>query len=226
MLTFIIEADGVLLDIRPAYASAHQMAVRDVGWSVMAPDDFWRRVRSKGEQSIVLPGIPPLKLKRYQSAFDEWVENEASWKDVRVVENLNDIMRKVSRIGTCMVMSCGRNPELRCKLLTSQYQGPLPLGEVFALDSDPRKRSAGLRAKLSGVAEGRAVAVVSTDLCTRTAREIGLLTVGISSGSCSAARLTQAGAEIVYRRFSEFANSLSSGAADLIDAGLAPAALQ
>jgi len=52
-----------------------------------------------------------------------------------------------------------------------------------------------------------------------------VVSVGVSVGPCSLARLHQAGASVVYKALHELSASIRDGAADLVQAGLLPRSL-
>ena len=80
-------------------------------------------------------------------------------------------------------------------------------------------------AQLTHLAEGdpRCVAACASPSMILAAEAAGLFAVGVASGACSAARLTQAGARCVFADPSALAESIASGARQLVDAGLVPA---
>jgi phosphoglycolate phosphatase-like HAD superfamily hydrolase len=88
------------------------------------------------------------------------------------------------------------------------------------LDPDPRRRPAEL--KLLAKARPRTVVVGTSDVLVRSAGSAELVTVGISTGSCTGLRRHQAGASIVYKELAELGQSLQTGARDLVQAGLLP----
>lgn len=97
---------------------------------------------------------------------------------------------------------------------------PAPSLEGMESGADPRRRPAELRVLAAG--ERRVVVAAASDALIRAAREAGFFALGISNGPCSTARLQQAGADVVYKSLEELADSIETGGADLIRAGLPP----
>ena len=66
----------------------------------------------------------------------------------------------------------------------------------------------------------------ANDALIRAAGEADLFALGMTCGASGARRLFQAGAALVYRDLDQLVESLQTGAADMIEAGLLPAPLQ
>ena len=94
------------------------------------------------------------------------------------------------------------------------------VGRMEKLSDDPRRRGAELRALSEG--DPRTLVIAADESIIRAAGNAELFSVGVASGSCVPARLHQAGADIVLTDLAELADSLATGAQDLIRAGLLP----
>ncbi len=221
-MRFIFEFDGPVFDSSAVYYAAHQAAAADVGWSRLDQATFWRLLRTKGRQADVLPGAKPVKIAEYQKRFDHHLETDALVSYYRPQPDLHETLGQLARGGSCCLLTLGLNLAGRRAVLEKHG-----LANRFAsfecLEADPRRRPAELRRLCAG--DPRALVVAASDALIRCAGEAGLLTVGIPVGPCSAARLHQAGAGVVYKALHELSASIRDGAADLVQAGLLPRSL-
>lgn len=222
-MRFLIEFDGPLADISALHFRTYHECAGAIGWSRIDQATYWRLIRTKGKQADVLPGAKPVKLAEYQTLFDERFESPASIAQLAVRADALAAIRRLQRYGSCHIVTLGTNLESRRAQLVQASATNLFAG-VHGLPVDPRLRPR----ELKSVAEGdkRTIVIAGNDALLRSAREAELFGVGVSCGSCTPARLHQAGADIVYAGLSELADSLETGGADLVKAGLLPAPLQ
>lgn len=220
-MRFIIEVDGVVLNQRPAYTALHQSVAKTIGWSHLSASAFWRTLR-KGDRSAIVPAAPPSKMAEYEKLFAQRQEEDELISSLHAQEGAADALRVLSGHGTLCYMTTGVNHARRAELLASCLEVSAGV-EVHALSVDARKRPGELK-HLAG-SEKRCMVVASTDSLLRAAELAEVFAVGISTGVCNAARLHQSGADIVYPRLADLADSIRSGASDLIRAGLLPAPL-
>ncbi len=222
-MKFIIECDGVVSDIAPAWYAAHEQAAETVGWSRLDQATFWRLTRTKGREAPILPGAKPIKTKEYYATFDRLTETDENVALASAFDGMSETWRKLTRRGEIVFVTLGSNHAARSRTLES-YNLERDLGEVNALSRDPRRRPGELAALAGSAAgAGRVLVVGATDALIRAAGQADLVTAGVASGACGIPRLTQAGADVVYRELGELAESLVSGAQDLQRAGLLPA---
>jgi phosphoglycolate phosphatase-like HAD superfamily hydrolase len=218
-MRFIIEFEGVLVEMADAWYEAFFRAVRDVGWSKLERDTFWRLMRAKGFDGNYLPGARPIKNKAFGRRFMEHIESDDVVSLYRSRSEMVGVLRLLRTHGTCSVITCGISIEKREEVLERAGLRPY-LEQSKALNTDPRKRPGELKALSQG--DERTIAVASSDAVIRVAREAELFAAGVSSGACNEVRLQRAGADIVYPNLGELADSLARGATDLIRAGLLP----
>jgi len=218
----IIELDGPVLDIGPAYYQVFQQVAAAVGWSRIDQATYWRLTRTKGRDANVLPGAKPGKLKEYQARFAETVESDESIERLLPQPNVGAVLKALTGFSTCVAIALGSNVAARRKVLdrTGLRQH---FASIESSSADPRRRSAELRVLAGG--DPRTILAAGTDTMIRPAAEAGVLAVGIASGCCTPARLHQAGADVVYRDLSELAEAMAGGGKDLVRAGLLPPAL-
>lgn len=221
-MKFIIELDGVVFDTDRAHYDLYCAVVDEIGWSRLDGATYRRLTRTKGLDANLLPAAKPAKIKEFHRLFAERLEADLVIAAFCLHEDCRDTLERLAKAGACLAVSLGQNTTARQNRLSSTGLSNFFL-QLVALEGDPRRRPAQLRAL--GGAEKRTVAVASTDAVVRVAREAELFTVGVASGICSVARLHQAGADIVYREIAELADSISEGGRDLVAAGLLPAPL-
>jgi len=221
-MKFIIEVEGPVFDIGPAWHKAHEDAATQVGWSRMDQARFWALVRSKGRDGDILPGARPIKVKEYQSRFDERIEAGDIIGLYAPHAGIVETLSVLSRFGACVFFCGGPNVKSRQYLLKTHELERFG-SEVFPLDLDPRRRPGELRALAAN--DPRTVVATSTEGIIRAADAAELFTVGVLGGACSAPRLHRAGARVVYSTLGQLAESLRGGGRDLVQAGLLPAPL-
>ncbi len=216
----IIELEGAIFDIREAFHRAHVDATREVGWSSLDERTFWRLLRKEGREANMLPGARPIKTKQYLENFAANCENDTIIGAFQVEPKVPPALRSVSQMGTVCGVTLGSNVEARSQLVqTAGLADRIERAECLA--TDPRRRPAELRI-LAGSEPRTVVVVAASDAIARAAGAAELFTVGISCGTCIAARLHQAGADLVYGSLADFAEALDGGAPELVRRGLLP----
>ena len=215
-MRFIIEYDGCIVDVAPALYAAYCRAAGNVGWSRLQEAEFRRLIRSRGPAANLLPGAKPAKTKQFQARFEEYLEDDEIIERHKAHERVMDTMEEVTREGDCGLVTLGSNAEARRRVLRRSGVDRF-ISSFETLSSDPRRRPAELLALAAG--ERRTVVAACSDVIIRSAREASIFVAGISSGMCGIARLQQAGADIIYKRLDELAQSSTAGARDMIRAG-------
>ncbi len=213
-----MEFDGPVADVAAMHFRAHQEAARAVGWSCLDERSFWRITRTKGRAADLLRGAKPTKLKQYFLQYDRQVEDDASVALAKLQDQAGNIVQALANYGAKCLLTLGSNKPGRIQVL--ERAALADCGEFEQLNADPRRRPGEL--KVLGAGDPRCIVLAATDSVVRAAQEAGLFTVGISGGVCAAARLHQAGADVVYANLSGFLDSLASGADDMVRAGLLP----
>ncbi len=223
-MNFIIDCDGPIIDVRPVHYQAFREVVAELGWSCLDEATYWRLVRSKGREANLLPGAKPTKHAKLHERFAEVVESHEIMGIGKPHDGrkMNETIQALARHGRCAVVTTGANIETRRQVLERHGIGPL-LTCTERLSEDPRRRPAELRALSQG--DRHTIVAAASDAIIRAAREANLFALGISTGPCSAARLHQAGADVVYSSLGELPESLAKGMPDLIAAGLPPLSL-
>jgi phosphoglycolate phosphatase-like HAD superfamily hydrolase len=223
-MNFIIDCDGPIIDVRPVHYRAFREVVAELGWSCLDEATYWRLVRAKGREANLLPGAKPGKHAQLHEQFARVVESPeiVGAGEPHRGRKMNETIQALARHGRCAAITIGVNVETRRELLDRHRIGPL-LERIERLNEDPRRRPAELTALSQG--DRHTIVAAASDAIIRAAREANLFALGISTGPCSAARLHQAGADVVYDALDALPASLAKGAPDLIAAGLPPKSL-
>lgn len=221
-MRFIIEFDGPVFDPSSVYYAAHQAAAAEVGWSQLDQAIFWRLLRTKGRQADFLPGAKPVKIADYEKRFDAHLESDNLVASYQPQPDIRDTLSQLARVGTYSLVTLGSNLTGRRTVLEKHGLAGL-FARFEGLETDPRRRPAQLRQLCE--ADPRSLVVAASDAVIRSAGEAGVVSVGVSEGPCSVARLHQAGASVAYKALQELSASIRNGAADLVQAGLLPRSL-
>lgn len=218
-MLILIEFDGVLADLRAVFYAAHCSAARASGWSWLDESTFWRLIRTKGKQAGFLPGARAGLVESYRARFESEVEATENISQFEWRPGCADALGKLSRHGSCASLTLGSNLDARRAVLEGGGIGDF-MNRLDGLHEDPRRRPGELTILATG--QPRTIVVAADDSLIRAAGQAELLCVGVSAGSCSARRLHQAGADVVYSELEELVDSLDRGAPDLVRAGLLP----
>ncbi len=221
-MRFIVEFEGAVVDVRRVHYGRYRDVAAEIGWSRVDEATYWRLVRTKGSDADVLPGARPAKRSAYRTRFAERVEEAETIAQYRAHDAIDRVMVDLVRYGSFDLVTLGANLSARRAWIEGIAWASL-VGRMEKLSDDPRRRGAELRALSDG--DPRTLVIAADETIIRAAGNAELFSVGVSSGSCTPARLHQAGADIVLTGLAELADSLASGAQDLIRAGLLPASL-
>lgn len=218
-MLILVEFDGVLADVRAVYYAAHRCAAGEAGWSRLDESTFWRLIRTKGSQAGFLPGARVGLVASYRTRFELEVEATENIDQFEWRSACADALQRLSRHGSCAGVTVGSNLDARRAVLNRGRIGDF-VDRLDGLHEDPRRRPGELTMLATG--QPRTMVVAAGDALIRAAGQAQLFCVGVSSGYCSARRLHQAGADLVYTQLEELVDSLDHGAPDLIRAGLLP----
>lgn len=221
-MNIILEFDGVIADQQAAWYAAHVEAAAAVGWSRLDSGTFWRLMRTKGRAADVLPAAKPGKVAEYWSRFDQLLESGKPIEMLTADDQVIVFLAALARHAGVFLVTLGANLEAR-KEWIARHGVARFIREFHRLDVDPRRRPVELKALAN--ADRRTIVVGASDMLIRSADAAELISVGISSGACTGARLHQAGASVVYADRNELVQSLDGGAKDLVQAGLLPKSL-
>lgn len=219
-MKIIIETDGVLCDIRPAWWQAYSDAVRSIGLARCDEETFWRLVRSGADDGQLVRGARPRQLESFRTALNESLEAEATLALIRPHEEAARIVAGLSATFEVVPFTFGANVAGRRGLL-----GRLGFSngvELVGLPVGPAPaRSAAMSALATVDAPGRPPVVLgSSEAAMRAADDAGLTPLGIASGAAIGRRLEAAGARVVYPELALFDEARRSGDGQLVRLGV------
>lgn len=218
-MRFLIELDGPVLDIAPVMYAAHRIATAEVGWSTLDQATFWRLTRTGGSEANLLPGARPAKTSAYAARFAEVVEQDEVIATATAQPGVADDLRGLASLGPLVGLTLGSNLEARRQVLhrtglKHSWQ------RIEVLSADPRRRPAELL--VLAESDPSAIVLSASDALLRSGDAAGVFGVGLSCGSCTAARLHRAGARLVFQGLTQFLNELRAGGPELVRHGLRP----
>jgi phosphoglycolate phosphatase-like HAD superfamily hydrolase len=216
---FIIELDGLVLDIVPSSYAVHRSVAEELGWSSLEPATFRRITRKDGRRANILPGAKPGKVEAYYARYAEQIETDAAIMAHPPQPDIETVLAALGRYGACSGITLGANLVAR-RGWVEQHGLGTHMVEVQVLDTDPRRRPGALKVLAEG--DKRAIVIASGEGVLRAAGGAELFAVGMDTGLVSKKRLFQAGAAVVYGGFSDLIDSLQVGFPDLVQAGLLP----
>lgn len=221
-MNFIVEIDGPVLDVAPAWYRAHREAAAKVGWAALDRPTFWRLTRKQGREANLLRGAKPVKIKAYHSDFDERLETDEIVATCEPQDEIDRVLASLASKGSIRLVTLGSNVEARRAIL--ERHDLMRCVERFErLTDDPRKRPSELRILVAG--EPRSLVVASSDSLMRAAGEVGVAMVGVPRGACSVDRLHRAGADVMFTDLDDAWAAIAEGSEELERAGLLPSPL-
>jgi hypothetical protein len=191
-MKLLVDVDGPLLDVQPAYWHAYQQAVSELGLARIDPAGFWRLVRSAASDGVLLRDSKPRHWKVFRERF-------AALLDVDEC-----VAHMVLQPGAPRLTSA--RPRLTVQLLTlhgnaaARQQVLSPLGPIgppivsLAASAEDRVRCLLVMADR----RERSLVLAGHDRLVRAAGDAGLPCVGIANGPRTAKCLTQAGASHTF----------------------------
>lgn len=219
-MKLILEADGPILDVGPAYWHAYAAALSELNLPKTDPDTFWRLVRRGAAPGEYIRGAKTQHIQTFATRFAALIESDEAVAQCRPQPDVADALRRITEHGECSLITVGRNRGARQQIL-SQHDLTVHFLRMMGLFGDPTRRPKQL-CELAGDSR-RAVVVAASTEVVRAAVRAELIAVGIAQGNCSANRLTQTGAALIFADLDALADDLDHGADRLSKAGLLPA---
>ena len=221
-MNIIVEIDGPVLDVAPAWYRAHREAAAKVGWAALDRPTFWRLTRKQGREANLLRGAKPVKIKAYHAAFNERLEADETVATYESYEGVDRVLASLASKGSVRLVTLGSNVDARRAIL-KQHDLMRCVERVERLTDDPRKRPGELRILTAG--EPRSLVVASGDSLMRAAGEADIPMVGVPRGPCSKDRLHRAGADVMFTDIEDVWAAIAEGSQELERAGLLPPAI-
>jgi len=146
---FIIELDGLVLDIVPSSHATHCAVAGELGWSSLDPATFRRITRKDGRRANILPGAKPNKVEAYHARYEERIETDAAVAAHPPQPDIETALAALGRYGVCSGITLGTNLAARRRWIEKHGLG-IHIAEVQALDADPRRRPGALQVLAEG----------------------------------------------------------------------------
>lgn len=221
-MNFIVEIDGPVLDVAPAWYRAHREAAAKVGWAALDRPTFWRLTRKQGREANLLRGAKPVKIKAYHAEFDERLEADETVAPCEPHEAIGRVLASLASKGTVRLVTLGYNVDARRAIL-ERHDLMRSVDCFERLTADPRKRPGELRTLAAG--DPRSLVVASGESLIRAAGEADVSVVGVPRGPCSVDRLHRAGADVMFTDLDDVWQAIAEGSEKLDRAGLLPPAI-
>ena len=218
-MRIIVELDGPVLDVEPVYWGAYSETVRAIGLARTGRSSFWRLVRTAAPGGQAILGAKPRHIATYQSRLDELLESDDCLDRCCPQPAVQEALARLTKRARCALVTAGRNRAARQRRLDTESLS-IHFMEMQGLSADKSRRPEQLRKLIEE--SPRALLAASTVGVVRAGAEAGMFPVGISNGDCTARRLTQAGAQIIFGDLGELADELDAGSPQLIRHGLLP----
>jgi hypothetical protein len=214
-MQIIIEIDGVLTNLRPAYWHAYQAAMKQVGLACADEGSFWRVIRRGDPISMVLQGGKPHHVTAFETAFGAAFNDADFAKKLELHEDARDDFQKLKQLGTCRYVTLSAHAEALANMLTRVAHSGC-VTTVSALTEG--QTNAQLQAIIGSA---RPVILLSAgERLLQVADALGYVPIGIASGACIAKRMPRFGAIATYRDVSAFCEARAEGDPVLVRAGI------
>lgn len=220
-MRIIVELDGPVLDMEPVYWAAYSEAVSAIGLARTERAKFWRLVRTAAPSGQMILGAKPRQIATYETRFAELLESDLCLDRCCPQPAVGEVLARMAKRARCALVTAGRNRAARQKRLDAEALS-IHFMEMQGLAADKRRRPDQLRKLIEE--SPRALLAASTVGVVRAGADANIMVVGVSNGTCTARRLTQAGAQTIFADLDELADELDAGAPELIRHGLLPEA--
>ncbi len=222
-MKLIIECDGPILDVQPIYWSAYSTAVGEIGLARTDPADFWRLVRTGAAGGQAIRGAKPRQFQEYEIRFSALIDSDECCAKCSAREGVAKTLTRLTKHGACALITASANRESRQQALDSDRLS-VHFTQMCKLFSQESRRAEQIRELVGD--DPRVVVAASTVAVVRAGCAADFLVVGVSNGSCTGRRLTQAGAQLTFDDLEELADELDGGSQRLRDCGLLPPSLE
>ncbi len=218
-MRFIIELDGAVVDIRQRYYQAHRLAQNELGLASRTPDEFWRLFRK---------GAPPIEIVRphriaqvddYARRFAELIVRDDLLALDRPQADAATSLAALGALGICCLV-VRRPRRAAVQELLDRHELWRFFRTMRMMPPEQERRAMQFAELAQG--DGRALAIVASDSMALSARQAGLITIGVAAGACTPKRLQQAGADLNVASLSELVEIIRDPPDSLIRAGFRP----
>ncbi len=214
-MQIIVEIDGILTNLRPAYWQAYQDAMRQVGLACADEGSFWRVIRRGDPISMVVQGGKPRHIASFETAFSTALGAPPFAEKLELHEDARDYATQLKKLGTCHYVTQNTHAETLWKILTPVTGSGCEATVTTLTDGRINAQFQSL------VGSARPVIVLSAgERLLQVADSIGYVPIGIASGACIAKRMPRFGAIATYRDVTAFCEARAEGDPVLVRAGI------
>lgn len=207
-MRIVIEVDGPVLDVQPAYWQAYQQVAAELGWARIDAATFWRLLRTGASAGQILRGSKPRHWEHYRTRLTEVLESDEIVSLMKPRPDVGYTLQALKPRHELRLASIGRNVSVRQQLVDGHGWTAYLAGWVeLAGASNARVRK--LRELTDG--PGPSVVVAAGTLLAQTTSDAGIPCVGAANGACTPKRLTQSGAAQIYDDLVEFSKAVLGG---------------
>lgn len=218
-MRFLIEMTGPVVDPKAAYGAAYGDVA--AGMSVPRLDlaTVWRLIRAGRPCGEWVRGAKPDQLREFQQRFNQALEED---RHIALYSPQPDAVAALNRLkghGECILITTGSNRAARQTVL-DRNDLSIHFTVMRGLPDDTSARARVLKELAEG--DERTLLVAASEDVVHAGQMAGLVTCGVSNGTCVSARLARRGASPIFDNLSGLADEIESGAERLIQAGLLP----
>ncbi len=179
-MQIIVESDGVLINLRPAYWEAYQTAIHEIGYACADEGTFWRVIRRGDPLGLVVQGGKPRHIEMFEAKFKEALASPAAGKKLGLQDEVKAYCERLRKLGNCHFVTLSAQADAHAKLLQGVLSSDTPT--VHTLEEKNAKSQL-----QTIVGNNRPVVMLAAhERLIRTAEELGFVSVGIASGACIA----------------------------------------
>lgn len=213
----IIEVDGVVMDVQPAYWAAYRAGVAAVGLAPADARTFWRLIRTGAADEQLLERARPHQVKQMRSEFDQRLASEDALTAIKLHDGVTPVLEHLARRFDLHAISTHTNTSAVLNALRNTPAGRF-FQSIDRIEPDPAMASRTAQRLMD--AHRPAAVLGASELIVRAASGVEAINIGIASGTCIGKRLAKWGTAAVYPDLSTFADAVDSSDAELVRAGL------
>jgi phosphoglycolate phosphatase-like HAD superfamily hydrolase len=216
-MRLLIEVDGVILDVQPAFWAAYRGAVARVGLAPADARTFWRLIRTGASDEQLLERARPHQVKQMRAELDQRLESAEVAGTMILHEGAADALGRL--VGRFEVQAITRFANTGALLAALRPTAAARYFELIdRIDAQAEAAARTIRALVD--ARPPAAVLCASALMARAASEAEAINIGIASGACIGKRLAKWGTAAMYPDLPAFADAVDRGESELVRAGL------
>ncbi|MDQ2960483.1 MAG: HAD hydrolase-like protein [Candidatus Dormibacteraeota bacterium] len=188
----VLDLDGTIVDIRPRHYAAHLLVTRDLGLQPIGPAAYWRIKRAGLDVASRYGG----RGREYRESFLDWIEAVELLDLDRPFSRAREWLTDLQSRGFGVVIATGRRNRARTR---TQLEG-LAIPHDLLVTVPNSSRSA---AVLSAIDSPVLAWIGDTEIDIEAGRDLGVLTVAVTSGIRSPSLLARHRPDALVARLSD-----------------------